>query len=195
MEWLSDFRADLKAKKESGEPYRLLEVGALSEQNACSKSGVFEIERIDLNSQSKGILQQDFMERPMPSSPQETFDVISLSLVLNYVPDAKGKGDMLKRTLSFLRYQERSEFDEMDGMFPCLFLVLPVSCVMNSRYMDEERLEAIMGSLGYRRVQRKVSNKLVYYLWWKGGKVEGKDFAKVELRPGGKRNNFAIVMK
>ena len=69
----------------------MLEVGALSTSNACSRSGLFEIERIDLNSQAEGITQQDFMERPLPKDSSEQFEIISLSLVLNYVPDAIGK--------------------------------------------------------------------------------------------------------
>lgn len=195
MEWLSPIRHNMNTADGKGKTFRMLEVGALSKNNACSRSGVFEMERIDLNSQEAGIQQQDFMERPLPKLDDESFDIISLSLVLNYVPDAAGRGEMLRRTLKFLRHQPS------DGAtaqyFPSLFLVLPAPCVENSRYMDEEKLETIMNSLGYTKVKRKLTTKLICYLWRKESKAEvGKtSFKKVELRSGKTRNNFSIILK
>jgi 25S rRNA (adenine2142-N1)-methyltransferase len=178
---------------------RMLEVGALSTTNACARSGLFDIERIDLNSQAEGITQQDFMERHLPSGSSEQFDIISLSLVLNYVPDATGRGEMLERTLKFLRRPPLDErHQHLQELFPSLFLVLPISCVMNSRYMDEPRLEAIMNSLGYVKVHEKLSNKLVYYLWRAADlspKKRMQSFKKVEVRAGKTRNNFAVILK
>jgi 25S rRNA (adenine2142-N1)-methyltransferase len=197
MEWLRPAMPLLKERKD-GERLRLLEVGALSTSNACSKSGVFEIERIDLNSQSEGITQQDFMERPLAKLATEKFDIISLSLVLNYVPDPAARGEMLRRTLQFLRGPLGDNEEELRAVFPALFLVLPAPCVTNSRYMDEPKLEAIMMSLGYVKVQYKLSNKLVYYLWRAVDlvpKARKEMFKKVEVRAGGSRNNFAVVLK
>ncbi|KAI9052237.1 hypothetical protein LZ554_003594 [Drepanopeziza brunnea f. sp. 'monogermtubi'] len=196
MEWLEKpVAALLKDQAAKGQPARLLEVGALSVGNACSRSKLFEVERIDLNSQAEGIKQQDFMERPIPLEDQDRFDVISLSLVLNYVPDPAGRGEMLLRTLRFLRAVTPSE--GLEGIFPSLFLVLPAPCVVNSRYLDEAKLETIMKSLGYVQVNKKLSNKLVYYLWRMNSvkPVRTIPFKKEELRPGGARNNFAIVLK
>lgn len=172
---------------------RMLEVGALSTTNECSKSGFFDMERIDLNSQGEGILQQDFMKRPLPTSDAHTFDIISLSLVLNFVPDAHGRGDMLSRTLDFLKPPHASESHDT---FPCLFLVLPAPCVTNSRYMDESLLERIMSSLGYTKIHSKVTQKLVYYLWRKKSHAPTKTpvFKKAELRSGPTRNNFSITL-
>lgn len=195
MEWLEPVVPTLKGYVKDGKPLRMLEVGALSVNNACSRSILFEVERIDLNSQAEGILQQDFMERPLPKDVSERFDVISLSLVLNYVPDAVGKGEMLLRTLEFLK---RSTYTEgLEKFLPALFLVLPAPCVTNSRYMDETKLEAIMESLGYVNVRKKLSNKLVYYLWMMEAPVAKPttSFKKVEIKSGKDRNNFAIVLK
>lgn len=187
----------MKTQVSNGTPTRMLEVGALSTSNACSKSKLFEVERIDLNSQADGIKQQDFMERPLPMDGKEQFDIISLSLVLNYVPDAAGKGKMLLRTLKFLRKQQYPE--ELREFLPSLFLVLPAPCVSNSRYMDEAKLQAIMESLGYIQVKKKLSNKLIYYLWRldTSGLAIRKPvvFKKEELRTGASRNNFSIVLK
>lgn len=176
---------------------RMLEVGALSTDNACSKSGLFDIERIDLNSQGEGILQQDFMLRPLPRDDSQKFDVISLSLVLNFVPEPRKRGQMLRRTLEFLHASRGYSNSSLNSLFPSLFLVLPAPCVTNSRYLDEERLGAIMSSLGYTKVKSKITQRLVYYLWKRdaANPVGHEEFAKKELRPGGSRNNFAIVLK
>jgi 25S rRNA (adenine2142-N1)-methyltransferase len=176
---------------------QMLEVGALSTDNACSKSGLFDIQRIDLNSQGEGILQQDFMQRPLPKDESEKFDIISLSLVLNFVPEPRGRGEMLRRTLEFLHASRSYSDPSLDSLFPSLFLVLPAPCVTNSRYLDEDRLGAIMSSLGYTKVKSKTTQRLVYYLWKRGAAepVGRQEFAKKELRLGGSRNNFAIVLK
>jgi 25S rRNA (adenine2142-N1)-methyltransferase len=175
----------------------MLEVGALSTQNACSKSGCFDIERIDLNSQGEGILQQDFMQRPLPRDESERFDIISLSLVLNFVPDPKGRGDMLRRATYFL-FPPGQHLDnpQLAAHFPSLFLVLPAPCVTNSRYLDEERLASIMTSLGYTKTASKTSQRLVYYLWKRDSSCGGaeRQFSKKEIRSGASRNNFAIVL-
>ncbi|MCJ1363281.1 hypothetical protein MMC16_002388 [Acarospora aff. strigata] len=205
MEWLASLHKERLGDDERCQ-LRMLEVGALKTDNACSRSPLFDVTRIDLHAQAPGILQQDFMQRPLPSFEGEKFDVISLSLVLNYVPDAGGRGAMLERTCSFLRTQEpqgpKAAQPLIDGFFPSLFLVLPAPCVTNSRYLTEELLTAIMVSLGYTMLRRKMSAKLVYSLWRYQGReigrrhrVEGrKAFRKDEIRWGGKRNNFAIVL-
>ena len=207
VEWLKPLLPSLKSR---GETLRLLEVGALSTQNACSRSGMFDVERIDLNAQGEGILQQDFMERPLPRDDHgrrdETFDVLSLSLVVNYVPDPVERGEMLRRCEHFLRRnigplaQDPDFVEKPANLLPCVFLVLPAPCVQNSRYLTEARLEDIMQSLGYALVKRKLSAKLVYYLWRfenSPGTTEkgAKAFKKEELRSGATRNNFAIVLR
>ncbi|KAJ5263757.1 25S rRNA (adenine(2142)-N(1))-methyltransferase [Penicillium angulare] len=167
---------------------RVLEVGALSTKNVCSRTPSLEVSRIDLNSQEPGILKQDFMERPLPSTEEERFHIISLSLVLNYVPDPVGRGDMLKRCVQFLTSNCPISLP------PTLFLVLPVACVDNSRYLTEERLLAILASLGFHLVQSRRTSKLIYQLWNYTGASSPQTFKKEMLHPGHKRNNFAIIM-
>lgn len=204
LDWFKAIEADLKSISKTPDSHlRMLEVGALSTTNACSRSGFFDIERIDLNSQGEGILQQDFMQRPIPKDDAERFDIISLSLVLNFVPEPKARGDMLLRTLEFLR-RPNCLRDQMTGglkpYFPSLFLVLPAPCVSNSRYLDQNKLDAILASLGYEVTRSKTTLKLVYYLLTRtteappllGSKL---NFSKKELRAGASRNNFAIVLK
>ena len=185
---------------------RLLEVGALRSDNACSRSGMFDVERIDLHSQHRLIKEQNFMERPVPRDEVERdsqgFDVVSLSLVINYVGDAEERGRMLERVGAFLRATTRvcGKVDKRKvsaKWFPGVFLVLPAPCVLNSRYMDEERLEEVMASLGFEVVRRKNSKKLVYHYYkyhYEASGQRGVRFGKIELRKGGKRNNFAIIL-
>ena len=195
MEWLVEGEREDKIPLGSGRSSRMLEVGALRPDNACSRSGLFEMERIDLHSQHPVIREQNFMERPTCAPEdldQKGFDIVSLSLVVNFVGDPVERGEMLRRVATFLRPYSGHE----EGTFPSLFLVLPAPCVTNSRYLDEERLDAIMASLGYKRIKRKLSSKLVYYLWiYEAGKVRRSEvFNKQEIRSGKSRNNFAIVL-
>ncbi|KAH8170765.1 25S rRNA (adenine(2142)-N(1))-methyltransferase, bmt2 domain-containing protein [Sarocladium implicatum] len=191
LDWLP--LADMRAVKGR---LRMLEIGSLSTKNACSHSGFFEMVNIDLNSQEPGIEQQDFMERPLPSDDADRFDIISLSLVLNFVPDHSTRGQMLLRTLSFLRSTSEVNDAKLESVFPSLFLVLPRSCTDNSRYFTEARLAEIMGSLGYVRLQRKLTQKLAYSLWkWDGlTRKPTRSFSKTELNPGKTRNNFVITL-
>jgi 25S rRNA (adenine2142-N1)-methyltransferase len=175
-------------------------VGALSPDNACSRSSMFDVTRIDLNSRHSSIQTQDFMDRPLPADDAERFDIISLSLVLNYVSLPAARGEMLDRTTKFLRHPSCDQGGLVTRLFPSLFLVLPAPCVTNSRYLDERRLADMMGSLGYRMVRRKLSAKLIYQLWQlssadAGATVSGRRaFRKEEVNPGRTRNNFAISL-
>lgn len=190
LEWLPV--ADLKA---SGSKLRLLEIGALSTKNSCSTSGLFDSVLIDLNSQEPGIQQQDFMDRPLPTSDNERFDIISMSLVLNFEPDAALRGEMLKRTLEFLRDTNADGAAKTGQMFPSLFMVLPRSCLDNSRYFTDERFNSIMSMLGYAKIRSKSTQKLAYSLWRRIGQPDVTPVGKQEVNPGRTRNNFVITLR
>ena len=182
---------------------RILEVGALSPNNALNIPGAMKVRRIDLRSQHPEIEERDFMQlNPKQEWDGEVgYDVLSLSLVVNFVGDAKERGEMLRHTTSFLRRpvtlkgdadrsserrearqaeahdESRSEDEtagarpatggkaDVDDLLPALFLVLPLPCVDNSRYLTEEHLTAIMHSLGYVKTRAKRTAKLWYSLW------------------------------
>ncbi|KAB8078006.1 putative methyltransferase-domain-containing protein [Aspergillus leporis] len=189
VDWISP---QLSQLKDTDSKLRVLEVGALSTKNACSMNQYLDVTRIDLNSQEPGILKQDFMEMPLPHDATDQFHIISLSLVLNYVPDAIGRGEMLKRCVAFLKKPP------LPGSFlsaPGLFLVLPIACVKNSRYLTESRLQDILSSMGFVLTKTKETTKLIFQLWEHSQEFELKSFKKDILRPGKTRNNFAIVVK
>ncbi|KAG8532008.1 uncharacterized protein KY384_003644 [Bacidia gigantensis] len=167
VEWFKGMEVSTSASAEAHGRLKLLEVGALRTDNACARSKIFDVERLDLHSQHRLIKKQDFMKRPIPTPNmlhEMGFDVVSLSLVLNFTEDAKERGTMLKRATSFLR-EPNDNASEYGATLPCLFLVLPAACVTNSRYLDSVQLEKIMQVLGYSKVREKISAKLVYYLW------------------------------
>lgn len=150
--------------------------------------------RIDLNSQGSGIEKQDFMERPLPASREERFEILSLSLVLNYVPDAPGRGEMLRRITKFL-HAARADTEKRSERLPLLFFVLPLPCIDNSRYIDESRLLQIMDSLGFILTKKKLTPKLCYYLLhWTGDGTTAR-FEKKKIRDGAAMNNFSVVLE
>ena len=212
------------------EPIRILEVGALSTNNALNIHGITTVRRLDLRSSDAGIEEIDFMDLLLPAGRDEDrpiepegigegYDVLSLSLVLNYVPDSKARGDMLRRTTLFYRNapashatraKPQSTNDNTGNethytlvsstpVLPCLFLVLPVSCLHNSRYLTPSHLTLMLNSLGYTHLHTKTTRKLHYSLWRFDAKRAESDaqklFKKKELNPGGGRNNFCIVLQ
>lgn len=200
VEWLREVKVLQNEKNTEGEtkiqpPMRCLEVGALSTKNEISRyPGQIEMTRIDLNSQGAGIQKQDFMERPLPSSATERFDIISLSLVLNYVPEPALRGEMLKRITKFLLRADTSG-DASDSVLPILFFVLPLPCVDNSRYLDEDLLLVIMTNLGFTLLKKKKTAKLCYYLLGWTGVQKKIRTEKRKVRDGPAMNNFCITIE
>ena len=199
VEWLQQSNViDLKTRdrKVSGEPpLRCLEVGALSTKNEISKYSAFiDMTRIDLNSQGQGIEKQDFMERPLPTTDDEYFDIISLSLVLNYVPEAVGRGEMLKQITKFLR-KNPAQSDDSTPILPAFFFVLPLSCIKNSRYFNEKILLQIMQNLGFTMRHTKLTLKLCYYLFTWTSEPTSLRTQKKKIKDKPTMNNFSIVVE
>ncbi|EMG50761.1 hypothetical protein G210_1081 [Candida maltosa Xu316] len=183
VEWLQS-----DTYKEKLENVNALEIGCLSPRNFISTCGIFtDVTRIDLNSQDALIMKQDFMERPLPQDESEKFNLISCSLVINFVPSPKERGEMLIRMTKFLKSPK-------NGM-STLFMVLPLPCVANSRYFDNDRFLAIMKYLGFHQTFYYEANKVAYWLFdWNGKRNSGTKFPKKELHSGSSKNNFCITI-
>ncbi|KAG9296242.1 hypothetical protein G9A89_014834 [Geosiphon pyriformis] len=96
--------------------YRLLDVGALLRNNYKSCEKWIQVVAIDLNPREKGILKRNFLKMNPPSFnaldsstngnteewPKTGFDIVCLSLVINFVGDPIKRGAMLHRTIEFL---------------------------------------------------------------------------------------------
>ncbi|KAI5963328.1 BMT2 [Candida pseudojiufengensis] len=185
IEWLKTSKYETKLK----EDLNALEIGCLSPYNNISTSKIFKsIIRIDLNSQDPLILQQNFMERPLPTTENEKFNLISCSLVLNFVPSHEKRGEMLIRITKFLKSPNK-------GKLSSLFLVLPLPCIKNSRYFDNDKLLEIMNSLGFKQNYIYEAKKVAYWLFdWNGKVSKNIKFNKKELHSGSTRNNFCITI-
>ncbi|KAG9318141.1 nucleolus protein, partial [Chiua virens] len=181
IKWLVDMGF---SKRDDKEPLSLLEVGALKPDNYVSCSLWMTTTPIDLRSRYPSILEQDFLTMNVHEHA-EKWDLISLSLVVNFVPDAKDRGRMLVLAHTFLR---------ASGM---LFLVLPLPCVENSRYMTFERLDGLMGAVGFVEVARRwrEGGKICYWLYKKvHGRGGSEEFRRKRVCREGRRNNFCIVL-
>ncbi|KAJ2205232.1 25S rRNA (adenine2142-N1)-methyltransferase [Coemansia sp. RSA 521] len=192
-----------------GQKLRLLDVGALSCLNYAKERAWIDVTPIDLNSQEPGIYQQDFLDiKPPYVTPPNSkvednkdtedsstsnshlfrvpFDVVCLSLVVNFIGDPVKRGDMLRQAAQLL---------VPNGY---LFLVLPLSCVTNSRYLNDDHFLAIMTHLGFTQLFSHHTAKLAYYVYklTSQRKIAEKDhkFSKRLIHPGAGRNNFSIVV-
>ena len=187
VEWL---KANYTSTISGSNMLNALEIGCLSANNAISTSKIFlEVIKIDLNSQNQSkILQQDFMQRPMPKNDSEKFNLISCSLVINFVPSPSQRGDMLKRITQFLK-------PPRNGSMSTLFMVLPLPCVSNSRYFDHQSMDEIMNALGFTKTCYYEAKKIAYWLYdWNGNVKHDYTFHKKEKHTGTKRNNFCITL-
>lgn len=167
---------------------RLLEVGALKPDNYASCSSWIDVLPIDLRSQYPGIREQDFLMMDQVANAGK-WDIISLSLVVNFVPDPKDRGKMLRYAHDMLHE---------DGV---LFLALPLPCVSNSRYLTFEHLKSIMEYIGFDSVRErwKAGGKMVYWLFQKRKRIipsrgSERRFDKKFVFREGQRNNFCILL-
>ncbi|KAL0947317.1 hypothetical protein HGRIS_013436 [Hohenbuehelia grisea] len=164
--------------------HRLLEVGALKPDNYASCSSWLEVTPMDLRSRHPAIMEQDFLKMN-ENEHRGKWDLISLSLVVNFVPQPKDRGQMLQLARSML--SEKGY----------LFLALPLPCVTNSRYLTFEHLNSLMTTIGFAELKSKwkEGGKMAYWLYGKDEPlpINGRFHKKQELRSGN-RNNFCILL-
>lgn len=181
---------------------RMLEIGALTHDNYAKCSKWIDNHPIDLHSRHPAISEEDFLQRDEPESDAQRFDVISCSLVLNFVPDARDRGElgssvrdanlggrMLRLCRAYLHARPSS----------LLFIVLPLPCVSNSRYTTVESFKKLVMALGFKLVQEhwRPRGKVAYWLWqWDSTTGSVDRFKKKQLlNDGPGRNNFVILVE
>ncbi|RKP08494.1 putative methyltransferase-domain-containing protein [Thamnocephalis sphaerospora] len=184
--WLIKTIMTLKLRPTSGtEKLRLLDVGALAGDNYRKERAWIADDAVDLNPREASIQRGDFLLMPAPATSAARYDIVCLSLVVNFVGDIKQRGAMLRRVTEFLR-------PDGAGLF---YLVLPLPCVTNSRYLDHDHLVAIVAATGLGTLlKHHHSTRLAYYLFHAGRK-RSLAFPKREVRSGAHRNNFCIVLE
>ncbi len=122
----------------------LLDVGALSCNYSKYKAWI-DCTAIDLNPQHSSVIKADFL-----TLKDAQYDVVVLSLVINLEGDSQRRGDMLKLC---------SHIVVKDGS---LFIVLPLPCVENSRFLDKELFISMTDSLGFSVVSQHCSKRLYF---------------------------------
>ena len=197
---------------------KILDVGAIDDQYLSYKD-FLEVTSIDINPQSKSVKKYDFFdfavdyimgEKDMGLGGQNApYDVIVLSLVLNFVGCPRRRGDMLALCAHPKILKEQG----------LVFVVIPAACVENSRYMELSTLIDLMDSLHFSLVSTKTTKALLLCVfrlrnakqWWSSqaatppAAVRGdnasffdygaKGFPRRKVRGGKQRNNFSIILR
>lgn len=100
-------------KRHGRRPTRLLDVGAIA-GTSYKKYTSIKPTYIDLNPQAEHVIKADFLDFPIPDT---LYDVVCLSLVLNFVGSIEDRVQILRRAHEFLN---------PDGY---LYAVFPSACV------------------------------------------------------------------
>lgn len=91
LRWVKPAKAFERSMKPHHGMFRLLEVGALKPDNYKSCATWIDATPMDLHSQHPSIMEQDFLLMDEAEN-HERWNIISLSLVLNFVPEPKDRG-------------------------------------------------------------------------------------------------------
>ncbi|EEY70049.1 uncharacterized protein PITG_06609 [Phytophthora infestans T30-4] len=171
---LTRFELRPKAKQP---PLRVLEVGAINTQ--LLSCPWMDVRAIDLNSRHERIEQRDFFSL----KPAGEFQVLVSSMVLNCVPGADKRGEMLRL------YREHLKEGGL------LFLMLPLLCLRHSQFMTYARFTKILEAVGFRVRETKDSPKVAFFCLERIETVdENASFPHKLLVSGDKRNDFSAVI-
>ncbi|KAF1318182.1 Rrna methyltransferase, partial [Globisporangium splendens] len=167
-------------------PLRVLEVGAINTQLLTCPW--LNVRAIDLNSRHERIEQRDFFDL----KAEGEFQVLVSSMVLNCVPDAVSRGKMLK-----LYYEHLQPSGH-------LFLMIPLLCLRNSKFMTYARFVEILKAVGFFVKETKDSPKVSFFcLEKKPESIETATLANASttvrfphklLVQSDKRNSFSVVL-
>ncbi|TYZ63659.1 hypothetical protein PybrP1_006792 [[Pythium] brassicae (nom. inval.)] len=174
---LTKFGLRPKAKEPS---LRVLEVGAINTQ--LLSCPWLDVRAIDLNSRHERIEQRDFFDL----APAGDFRVLVSSMVLNCVPDAESRGRMLQLMHAHL---------QPGGL---AFLMVPLLCLRNSKFMTYARFVAILRAVGFAVRETKDSPKVAFFCLEKQPEGVASSvaprFPQKLLAHGDKRNDFSVVL-
>ncbi|GAA5821934.1 hypothetical protein JCM3770_003582, partial [Rhodotorula araucariae] len=159
---------------------RLLDVGAIA-GTAYAGYPWISATSIDLNPHAAHVIKSNFFDFPAPTAAEDKYDVVALSLVVNFEGSLVNRGHMLVHAHSYLT---------PSGY---LYLVLPLPCLTNSRYLSHERLTALLASTGWKMVKQHDSARLTYWLVQRTADgPDGNEWKREQVRKGAQRNNFVI---
>ncbi|CAM9310848.1 unnamed protein product [Ectocarpus sp. 4 AP-2014] len=126
-------------------PLRVLEVGAINTR--LLDVPWLDVRAIDLKSQHPRIEERDFFSL----EPAREYDVVSSSMVINCVPTAKGRYEMLVGYRNHLRNSGH------------LFLVLPLLCLTKSTRTTRASFLETLSRIGFTVVAKKETPKVAFF--------------------------------
>lgn len=146
-----------------------------------------QVEAIDLKSGHERIRQVDFFD--LPASPPR-YDVIVSSMVINSVPEPERRGLMLKRMSALLVPSGH------------LFLMLPLSCLVNSPHIDLHGFRSILSEVGLTVIKEHSTPKVAFFVCRRGdgscndGSRKPSKPSKPAKSSGGKRwvKDFNVII-
>jgi ubiquinone/menaquinone biosynthesis C-methylase UbiE len=199
-------------KKKERRPTRILEIGAINTElldaaatdaddtkNTSSRGGPrLSVRAIDIHSMHEGRIEEaDFLT--MPLLPDDPFDVVVCSMVLNCVATPADRGRMVQRMFSCLQPN--------GGV---LFLTLPKTCLHLSPFINRPLFEDLLRTVGFDvTVHTKDSPKIAFFVATRTQKEDGSlppppDAAPVDPKKWTKltkiyrgskyRNSFAVIL-
>lgn len=168
---------DETTRCDRGRKVRLLEVGAINTVllHAAEKHyhKYLSVRAIDLRSSHEQIEEIDFFQLAyLHEDPNERYDAIVCSMVLNCVTTPEERGKMLWLLKNHLR---------PGGI---LFLTIPLLCLTQSPYMTKELfMELLAGSqgIGFEFVEKKESPKIAFFI-----------LRRPPLTPSSRRNDLCV---
>lgn len=177
-------------KKKQRRNARLLEIGAINTElldaaDDTTRGAKVSVRAIDIHSMHYGrIEEQDFLTMEAPDEP---FDVIVCSMVLNCVATPEDRGRMILRMHQFLR---------PDGL---LYLTIPKTCLELSPFIDKRVFERILGAAGFQvQDHSKESPKIAFFVATRAKEPPTSDSKWTKLtrmyRGSQYRNQFAVIL-
>jgi len=78
-----------------------------------------------------------------------------------------------------------------------LFIVLPLACIQNSRYIKHGLFLKMLKTIGFTLESHKTSEKLVFYIFKRteSDRLPNRLFPRKLCRGGKERNSFSIVIE
>lgn len=176
-----------------GDTLSLLDVGAIVHRfgercTAGGRSVKLAATSIDLNpstcERGQKVIKADFFDFASERIREGArYDVVCLSLCINFEGSAKKRGEMVRLAGRLLK----------DGGYA--MIVLPKACLDNSRYCDESIMHEVMQVCGIKVAHTDSSQKLWRCVGRRTGDVEKEEVPRRAARGGSGRNNFAVVLE
>lgn len=171
---------------------RLLDVGAIVHRFPDALNGnpaiPLHVVSIDLNPQDPNgrVEKADFFDYADDCMQRNTqFDVVVLSLVLNFVSSPRARGRMLDLARRICSPRGR------------LYVTLPIACLDNSRYCNEEFMTSMLSEVGWTTTTVSRTARLVRLVCDARAPMQSGASSHTQrrvCRGGGNRNNFAVLL-